>query len=101
MRKDVERSVSVAGFIVNKRYCAYRIGGKSGEMHRPDPNPVDDAIKVHRQLLARGVIPASSLSLFIAALFLAIASELKRKRWHALVNIVVYRERRKSLFVHK
>ena len=38
---------------------------------------------------------------FIAALLLAIASELKRKRWHALVNIVVYRERRKSLFVHK
>ncbi len=27
-------------------------------------NSVDDAIKVHRQLLARGVIPASSLSLF-------------------------------------
>ncbi|MGQ7116304.1 hypothetical protein ACUOFC_67825, partial [Escherichia sp. TWPC-MK] len=27
-------------------------------------NSVDDAIKVHRQLLARGVIPTSSLSLF-------------------------------------
>lgn len=45
-------------------YCAYRIGGKSGKCIARIRNSVDDAIKVHRQLLARGVIPASSLSLF-------------------------------------
>ncbi len=76
------KTLSVAsawvGFIVNKRYCAYRVGGKSGKMHRLDPEFVDDAIKVHRQLLARGVIPTSAFHSFIAALLLAIASESKR-----------------------
>lgn len=45
-------------------YCAYRIGSKSGKCIAWIRNSVDDAIKVYRQLLARGVIPASSLSLF-------------------------------------
>ena len=58
-----------------------------------------DAIQVYRQLLARGVI-LPQLSLFHSRLLLAIRQRIERNAAR-LVNIVVYRERRKSLFVHK
>ncbi|EFZ41180.1 helicase conserved C-terminal domain protein [Escherichia coli EPECa14] len=64
-RKDVERSVSV-GWLHSEQECIARIESavSQGKCIAWIRNSVDDAIKVHRQLLARGVIPASSLSLF-------------------------------------
>lgn len=64
-RKDVERSVSV-GWLHSEQECIARIESavSQGKCIARIRNSVDDAIKVHRQLLARGVIPASSLSLF-------------------------------------
>ncbi|EGE5306022.1 CRISPR-associated helicase Cas3', partial [Escherichia coli] len=64
-RKDVERSVSV-GWLHSEQESIARIESavSQGKCIAWIRNSVDDAIKVHRQLLARGVIPASSLSLF-------------------------------------
>lgn len=64
-RKEVERSVSV-GWLHSEQECIARIESavSQGKCIAWIRNSVDDAIKVYRQLLARGVIPASSLSLF-------------------------------------
>ncbi len=64
-RKDVERSVSV-GWLHSEQECIARIESavSQGKCIAWIRNSVDDAIKVYRQLLARGVTPASSLSLF-------------------------------------
>ena len=64
-RKDVELGVSV-GWLHSEQECIARIESavSQGKCIAWIRNSVDDAIKVHRQLLARGVIPASSLSLF-------------------------------------
>ncbi|MGC0623667.1 CRISPR-associated helicase Cas3', partial [Escherichia coli] len=64
-RKDVERSVSV-GWLHSEQECIARIESavSQGKCIAWIRNSVDDAIKVYRQLLARSIVPSSSLSLF-------------------------------------
>lgn len=82
-------------------YCAYRIGSKSGKCIAWIRNSVDDAIKVYRQLLARGVIPASSLSLFHSRFAFSDRQRIETETLARFGKVVVYRDHRKSLFVHK
>ncbi|EDS3307734.1 CRISPR-associated helicase Cas3' [Salmonella enterica subsp. enterica] len=64
-RKEVERSVNV-GWLYSESDCIERIeqAVKQGQCVAWIRNSVDDAIRIYRQLITRGVIPAENLSLF-------------------------------------
>ncbi|VED47244.1 helicase Cas3 [Raoultella terrigena] len=64
-RKEVERSVDI-GWLHCEQSCLDHIekAASRGKCITWIRNSVDDAIRIYRQLLARGVIPAENLSLF-------------------------------------
>ncbi len=101
-RKDVERSVSV-GWLHSEQECIARIESavSQGKCVAWIRNSVDDAIKVHRQLLARGVIPSSSLSLFHSRFAFSDRQRIETETLARFDKYCSLRERRKSLFVHK
>ncbi|EPT4466825.1 CRISPR-associated helicase Cas3' [Klebsiella aerogenes] len=64
-RKEVERSVDI-GWLDNEEACLARIeqSASEGRCIAWIRNSIDDAVRIYRQLLARGVIPAEKISLF-------------------------------------
>lgn len=64
-RKEVERSVNV-GWVHSEQVCIERIENavNQGKCIAWIRNSVDDAIRIYRQLLARGVVPSENLLLF-------------------------------------
>ncbi|HAT8012516.1 CRISPR-associated helicase/endonuclease Cas3 [Citrobacter rodentium] len=64
-RKEVERCVKV-GWLYSEQSCIERIeqAASEGQCIAWIRNSVDDAIRVYRQLIARGVIAAENISLF-------------------------------------
>ena len=64
-RKEVERSVNI-GWLDNEEACLARIeqSASEGRCIAWIRNSIDDAVRIYRQLLARGAIPAEKISLF-------------------------------------
>ncbi|PXI13230.1 CRISPR-associated helicase Cas3' [Klebsiella pneumoniae] len=64
-RKEVERSVNI-GWLNNEEACLARIeqSASEGRCIAWIRNSIDDAVRIYRQLLARGAIPAEKISLF-------------------------------------
>lgn len=99
-RKDVERSVSV-GWLHSEQESIARI---ESAVSQENASPGSGILSMTLLRFIVSCLPAASFPLpafhsFIAALLLAIASELKWRRWHALVKKTVHSVPEKSSFV--
>lgn len=69
------------GWLDNEEACLARIeqSASEGRCIAWIRNSIDDAVRIYRQLLARGAIPAEKISLFHSRFAFMTVSELRRK----------------------